>query len=298
MGDVARGVRATRSTRTPASCCARRSRCRTTGLNYIAGRPAGPGRPAGRLPLPPALPRRDEGLRRPGTRSSASTPDGSRAAVLGCRPRGRPRRLPPSGRAPLEQEEICRCRRSLSRPPPAAVRHRPRHRATSPCTSSCRAAPSSRLLGRDTRHRQGGRRRHPARCARGEVLGLVGESGSGKSTLGRALLGLVPATDGSITYHSQSAASVASPRCAAPSCASCARDLQMVFQDPHAALNPSMTIEEAVGHPLRDPRHRVRRRAAHAGSSAALERVGLVAGRAVPDEVPLATCPAARSSAP
>ena len=38
---------------------------------------------------------------------------------------------------------------------------------------------------------------------RGEVLGLVGESGSGKSTFGRALLGLVPATHGRITYHSQ-----------------------------------------------------------------------------------------------
>src|SRR5215218_2019477 len=39
---------------------------------------------------------------------------------------------------------------------------------------------------------------------RGEVLGLVGESGSGKSTFGRALLGLVPATEGRITYHSSS----------------------------------------------------------------------------------------------
>ena len=58
---------------------------------------------------------------------------------------------------------------------------------------------------------------------RGEVLGLVGESGSGKSTFGRALLGLVPATDGPHHLPLQpTAASGASPRCAGPSCASCA----------------------------------------------------------------------------
>ncbi len=109
---------------------------------------------------------------------------------------------------------------------------------------------------------------------RGEVLGLVGESGSGKTTLGRALLGLVPATGGGITYHSAThgAQDVTSLRGAA--LRRLRTDLQMVFQDPHAALNPSMTIEEAVGHPLRihgvakgeELRHLV---------ADALERVGL-----------------------
>ncbi len=57
---------------------------------------------------------------------------------------------------------------------------------------------------------------------RGEVLGLVGESGSGKSTFGRALLGLVPATDGPDHLPLEPAvASDASRRCAAPSCGSC-----------------------------------------------------------------------------
>ncbi|MEQ6899718.1 ABC transporter ATP-binding protein [Nocardioides sp. YIM 152588] len=84
---------------------------------------------------------------------------------------------------------------------------------------------------------------------RGEVVGLVGESGSGKSTLGRALLGLAPATEGEIQYHGTSGdAEVSAMR--GKRLRQLRTDLQMVFQDPHAALNPSMTIEEAVGHPL------------------------------------------------
>jgi oligopeptide/dipeptide ABC transporter ATP-binding protein len=84
---------------------------------------------------------------------------------------------------------------------------------------------------------------------RGEVLGVVGESGSGKTTLGRALLGLAPTTGGSITYHSsQGARRVSAMR--GKELRRLRTDLQMVFQDPSAALNPSMTIAEAVGHPL------------------------------------------------
>lgn len=84
---------------------------------------------------------------------------------------------------------------------------------------------------------------------RGEVLGLVGESGSGKTTLGRALLGLVPSTDGDIVYHSPQGDQVVSEM-GARDLRQLRTNLQMVFQDPHAALNPSMTIEKAVGHPL------------------------------------------------
>ncbi|TYL55944.1 ABC transporter ATP-binding protein [Nocardioides sp. BGMRC 2183] len=87
------------------------------------------------------------------------------------------------------------------------------------------------------------------RIGRGEVVGLVGESGSGKTTLGRAMLGLVPATGGAITYHGKSGtAEVTAMRGAA--LRQLRTDLQMVFQDPTAALNPSMTIAEAVAHPL------------------------------------------------
>ena len=74
---------------------------------------------------------------------------------------------------------------------------------------------------------------------RGEVLGLVGESGSGKTTLGRALLGLVPATERPRSPTTpRTAASGVSPRCAGAELRQLRTDLQMVFQDPHAALNP------------------------------------------------------------
>ncbi len=108
---------------------------------------------------------------------------------------------------------------------------------------------------------------------RGEVLGLVGESGSGKTTLGRALLGLVRATDGSIRYHRRSGTvdvATANNR----ELRKLRTELQMVFQDPHASLNPSMNIETAVGHPLLihglASGDELRRRVAMA-----LERVGL-----------------------
>jgi len=81
---------------------------------------------------------------------------------------------------------------------------------------------------------------------RGEVVGVVGESGSGKSTLGRALLGLVPATRGSILFKDVDLASMSRR-----SLRAIRTDIQMVFQDPNAALNPAMTIEEAVGDALR-----------------------------------------------
>ncbi|KAA1415876.1 ABC transporter ATP-binding protein [Nocardioides humilatus] len=82
--------------------------------------------------------------------------------------------------------------------------------------------------------------------ARGEVVGLVGESGSGKSTLGRALLGLAPATAGSIVFEGQDLATLSRRRLR-----DLRRHIQMVFQDPSAALNPAMTVEEAVGDALR-----------------------------------------------
>ena len=81
---------------------------------------------------------------------------------------------------------------------------------------------------------------------RGEVVGLVGESGSGKSTLGRALLGLVNATEGSIGFEGRDVADLGRKELRR-----IRRDIQMVFQDPNAALNPSMTVEDAVGDALR-----------------------------------------------
>ena len=110
--------------------------------------------------------------------------------------------------------------------------------------------------------------------ARGEVLGVVGESGSGKTTLGRALLGLVSSTGGEIVYHDPERGERRVSHMRGRELRELRTDLQMVFQDPHAALNPSMTIEEAVGHPLVihgiAKGDELRRRVADA-----LERVGL-----------------------
>jgi oligopeptide/dipeptide ABC transporter ATP-binding protein len=81
---------------------------------------------------------------------------------------------------------------------------------------------------------------------RGEVLGVVGESGSGKTTLGRTLLGLVSASSGSIKLNGQEIA-----RLGEGDLRPLRRRLQIVFQDPHASLNPAMTIGASVGDPLR-----------------------------------------------
>jgi oligopeptide/dipeptide ABC transporter ATP-binding protein len=81
---------------------------------------------------------------------------------------------------------------------------------------------------------------------RGEVLGLVGESGSGKSTLARTLMQLIPPTSGKVLVGGLDLAdgSAAALRAAR-------RDLQMVFQDPFASLNPRMTVFDALAEPLR-----------------------------------------------
>ena len=90
---------------------------------------------------------------------------------------------------------------------------------------------------------------------KGEVLGLVGESGSGKTTLGRALLGLAKSTSGTIRYRKARDTGADTDQVVSDMSGKQLRelrtDLQMVFQDPSAALNPSMRIETAVGHPLK-----------------------------------------------
>jgi len=102
----------------------------------------------------------------------------------------------------------------------------------------------------------------------GEVVGLVGESGSGKSTLGRSVLGLVPVTGGSIKYRGREIGNLPE-RQMRP----LRSKLQMIFQDPHAALNPSMTLEQAISDALRI--HGVPANQRRAQVAAALERVGL-----------------------
>ena len=106
---------------------------------------------------------------------------------------------------------------------------------------------------------------------RGEVLGLVGESGSGKTTLGRAILRMVPATSGRIALGGRDITGLSEARLRP-----LRRRVQMVYQDPHASLNPAMTILQSVGHPLRIHRITDSRSAAREIVCNALERVGLV----------------------
>jgi peptide/nickel transport system ATP-binding protein len=104
---------------------------------------------------------------------------------------------------------------------------------------------------------------------RGEVLGLVGESGSGKTTLGRTILGLVPAFEGSVLFNGRDITKLSQRELR-----SLRREMQIVFQDPHASLNPAMTIEDSVGHPLQI--HKVAKgRELRQRVAEALETVGL-----------------------
>ena len=81
--------------------------------------------------------------------------------------------------------------------------------------------------------------------SRGEVLGLVGESGCGKSTLARTILQLVPTTGGTVVLEGKNLTSAS-----AAEMLLARRDLQMVFQDPFASLNPRMTVYATLAEPL------------------------------------------------
>ena len=78
--------------------------------------------------------------------------------------------------------------------------------------------------------------------SRGQTLGVVGESGCGKSTLGRALVGLVEPTAGTVEVHGRPLDTSSGPH---------RRTVQMVFQDPFSSMNPGMRVGEVVAEPLR-----------------------------------------------
>ena len=79
----------------------------------------------------------------------------------------------------------------------------------------------------------------------GKTLGLVGESGCGKSTTGRALMRLIEPTSGGVTFDGKDVLSLAGRDLKA-----FRREVQIIFQDPYASLNPRFTIGEVVGEPM------------------------------------------------
>jgi oligopeptide transport system ATP-binding protein len=80
---------------------------------------------------------------------------------------------------------------------------------------------------------------------RGETLGLVGESGCGKSTLSRVLMGLEKATAGSVKLNGEEIVGMKERRLR-----KVRRNVQIIFQDPYASLNPRMTVGDIIGEPF------------------------------------------------
>ncbi len=105
----------------------------------------------------------------------------------------------------------------------------------------------------------------------GETLGLVGESGSGKSTTGRAILRLIEPTSGEVYFKGQDVLKLEKGELR-----TLRRQMQIIFQDPYASLNPRMTVGSIVGEPLTI--HKIGSRSDRAGRvEAILQRVGLSA---------------------
>ncbi|PQV54352.1 ABC transporter ATP-binding protein [Paraburkholderia sp. BL21I4N1] len=106
---------------------------------------------------------------------------------------------------------------------------------------------------------------------RGETVGLVGESGCGKSTLARAIIGLAPVASGSVRWLGEETVQSNARR----DTSRLRQDVQMIFQDPLASLDPRMTIEQIVAEPLLTHGQNVARADVQRRVLTMLERVGL-----------------------
>jgi oligopeptide/dipeptide ABC transporter ATP-binding protein len=104
----------------------------------------------------------------------------------------------------------------------------------------------------------------------GETLGVVGESGCGKSTLSRAVLRLIPRTAGAVTLLGRDI-----PEADREALRAARRDLQIVFQDPLASLDPRMPVGDSIAEPLGVFQPHLDRRAREAQVRTMMDRVGL-----------------------
>ena len=105
----------------------------------------------------------------------------------------------------------------------------------------------------------------------GETLGVVGESGCGKSTLARALLRLVPITEGNVVWLGQDLTDLDKKQMRDKR-----QELQMIFQDPLASLDPRMTVGDIIAEPLRTFRPELSKAEVKAEVRAMMDRVGLL----------------------
>ena len=208
----------------------------------------------------------DDPRRHPARGRAARRAASSRRAAGSSR---RPARRPGRRSWRSRPTHLTACRRWQIVPPPAEYLRE----ATEACAPIEAGVAGARSLGRGRRHQdvlQGpprvsspgahapldaGRRRHrPARCTSAQTLGMVGESGSGKTTVARAIIGLTPATGGDITLHGQSL-----PRATGKRPRSTLKEIQMVFQNPDASLNPTRSRgrrDHAAAGAARRPRPR------------------------------------------
>jgi len=105
----------------------------------------------------------------------------------------------------------------------------------------------------------------------GETLGIVGESGCGKSTLARALLNLIPATSGTVVWLGKDMAGASTH-----DWHDVRKNVQMVFQDPLASLNPRMNVLQIIGEPLRTHKPELSKEEVTARVKQVMARVGLM----------------------
>lgn len=105
---------------------------------------------------------------------------------------------------------------------------------------------------------------------KGKTLGVVGESGCGKSTLGRLMLNLIPATEGEVLFNGKQVTSNSRRQMK-----ELRQEMQLIFQDPYASLNPRMTVSQAIAHPLKVNGILKGKAAIEEAAAALMETVGL-----------------------